>query len=76
MTAKTRDGQEINIGSEVTTEWHKTCIGNVFVVFQIIEYACCESGFLVNVHLKGDPTRIMKTSDGLGLDTNWFKLVL
>ena len=75
MTATTRNGEIISIGDEVETNWSPKCLGVVFVVFEINPFEDCESGHMVNVHVKGLPDRILKSSSGSGLDTNWFKAI-
>lgn len=76
MTATLRDGETtIDIGDEVETDFHKNCLGRIFVVEEVNPYANCESGFMIVVHLKGHPDRKMKGSLGIGIDANWFKIV-
>lgn len=70
--AVTRDGEVFEIGDVVYTNWHRSCIGQEFVIEEIYHYAATESGYLVRVHLNGHPDRVLKTSNGVGLDTNWF----
>lgn len=72
--AKLRNGGILNLGDEVETDYHAKCAGVIFVIFQMNEGAC-ESGVLCNVHVKGFPGRILKTGNGLGLDSNWFKKI-
>ncbi len=74
-SAVLRDGERLSVGDEVHTNWHPQCKDTIFVVFQITPYEYCESGSLVNVHVKGEPDRILKTTDGRGLDGNWFQKV-
>lgn len=73
QSARLRDGGIIEMGDVVLTNWHPKCAGVEFQVFEIRKYPWCESGTLVNVHVKGHPDRILKSSDGLGFDVNWFK---
>lgn len=79
MQAILRDGSVLEIGDEVTTNYHKKCIGLTFIVCEINPYPYCESGTLVVAHLKDDPERRI---EGLkvegrdfgppGIDANWF----
>lgn len=78
-----RDGSTLEIDDEVTTEWHHTCIGTVFVVESITAHpGYCESGFLVVVHMKDDPTRkilgLKKEGKEFpdGIDANHFKKIV
>lgn len=82
MPAILRDGTVLEIGDEVTTNYHKTCIGQIFIVEAITPYRWCESKTMVLVHLKGDPARkiVGLQKEGIdnhppGLDANWFKLL-
>lgn len=70
--AVTREGEVFEVGDTVFTNWHKACVGLQFVIYDIYHYSASESGYLVHVHLKGSPERILKTSGGTGLDTNHF----
>lgn len=70
--AVTRDGEVFEIGDTVYTNWHKQCRSQEFVIAEIYHYAATESGYLVRVHLKDFPDRVLKTSNGVGLDTNHF----
>lgn len=77
MIATLRDGTTLEVGDTVTTNY-KGCKGYEFTICEINPYATCESGFMVVVHLKGDPTRVIKSpfagKDGRpsGIDSNWF----
>jgi len=76
-----RDGSRLNLGDEVITNYHESCIGKTFIVCNIIPHAHCESGTLVTVHLKGDEQRKMLgfKKEGMdfsdGIDANWFKKI-
>lgn len=70
--ATLRDGSTLTIGSEVETRFHEKCDGVIFVVCKITPYAHCQSGFLVLVHVKDYPERLLKSSMSNGIDTNWF----
>jgi hypothetical protein len=70
-----RDGSKLVIGDEVTTNWHRDCEGQVFVVCEINHKEACESKAMVLAHLKGHPDRILK-GIGHGLDANWFKKII
>lgn len=80
MVAILRDGTEIKIGDAVTTHF-RGCEGYEFVICGIHPYDTCESKFMVEAHLKGEPERKIKSKfagrDGRppGIDANWFKLV-
>lgn len=75
MKAKLRDGTELEIGDEVETSWTVKCLGIIFVVFEIIPWETSESHTMVNVHVKGEPDRVLKSTTGLGLDANWFRKI-
>lgn len=76
-----RDGTELHVGEEVTTDIYSKCVGQVFVVEEINPYEYCESGTMIIVHLKSDPERKMLgfKKEGWvkpgpdGIDANWFK---
>lgn len=80
MKAILRDGTELDIGDEVTTNF-RGCKGHEFVICEINPYDTCESGFMVVAHLKGSPERKIKSpfagKDGRpeGMDANWFKKI-
>lgn len=83
MTAIKRDGTELNIGDEVeVVGYHKSCNGNTFIVCEITAYQFCESGFMVVVHLKGEPDRKLlgfKKEGHVfqdGLDANYFRKII
>ena len=80
-----RDGNEITVGAEVETNFHRSCIGKTFVVDEIHPWNYCSSRFLVLVHLKDFPERKLSSKfvgcincDGVaqpdGIDTGWFEL--
>lgn len=75
-----KEGERINIGDTVTTKF-RGCVGHEFTVKEISPYQYCGSGFLVVVHLKGDPSRELHSKFALtegrpqGLDAHWFSLV-
>ena len=76
MIAKKRNGETIEVGDEVTTNWTSHCEGKVFVVEKITShFNLCESGHLVLVHLKEDVERKLKGFTGNGIDTNHFTKV-
>lgn len=82
MTATLRDGTILNIGDEVSTHYHKKCIGLTFVVEAITPYLNCESGTMIVAALKEDRTRKIvgfKKEDFEfpveGIDANWFKKI-
>lgn len=72
LHATRRDGVEIKVGQQVTTDFHPECVGRVFIVIKFTPYNC-ESGYMCLTHLDGAQDRELKGSSGLGLDTNWFK---
>ena len=68
-----QDGNEAGVGDEVTISgWNARCEGMVFVIFEIVPYEHCASGYLLKVHVKGDREKILK-SIGVGFDPTWFK---
>lgn len=74
-----RDGSELKIGDEITTNLSKKCEGEIFVVCEINPWPICESGFLVVVYLKSDPERKILgfKKEGVdlgpdGIDSNYF----
>jgi len=83
LKATLRDGTTLEIGDEVETNFHKSCMGKIFIVCEIHPYDTCESKSMVVVHLKGEPGRRLEgfkkeghVSDRpLGIDTNWFKKI-
>ncbi len=76
LVAKLRDGTELTVGMDVTTNY-RGCKGHEFTICEIHPYQHCESGFFVVLHLKGDPARRIKSpfagKDGRpdGFDCNW-----
>jgi len=81
LVAVTREGEELRMGDEVTTNYHKDCAGKIFIVCDIVKYDNCESGFMVVVHLKDFPERkilgLKKEGHTFqdGLDCNHFNKV-
>jgi len=75
QTAKLRDGTELSIGDLVETDWTPKCEGVIFEIFEIAEHDTCESGFMLQVHVQGQPDRIFKSKNGKGFDTNTFKKI-
>ena len=81
MKAKLRDGSFIEIGDEVQTDFHKSCIGLTFVVEQISSHETCESGYLVVVALKEDRSKKILgfKKEGMifkdGIDANHFRKI-
>lgn len=82
-TVRLRNGEILTLGDEVTTAFHKTCEGKIFVVCEMNPYGHCESGMLIVAHLKDHPERRMEgfARDGYqfqepaGIDANHFKRV-
>lgn len=82
VVAKLRDGTMLEIGDEVETNLHHTCLGVIFVICEIHPYSHCESGAHVVVHVKGYPEKRIEgkkipdfESDPPGIDANWFKKI-
>lgn len=79
--ATLRDGSFIAIGDEVSTNYHSSCVGQVFIVAEINDCEVCESKSMIVVHLKDFPDRRIEgfKKEGWvkpfpdGLDANWFK---
>lgn len=79
-----RDGTILAIGDEVETDYHPSCLGRIFVVYEINPWELCESGSMVVVHLQGHPERKILgfKKEGLhllgpdGIDANWFKKII
>lgn len=82
-TATLRNGITLKIGDEVTTNIYPKCVGQVFVIEEMNEYAACDSGVIILAHLKDDPERKLRgfQKEGYvqlkpeGLDANWFEKV-
>lgn len=80
LTATLRDGTtKITVGDEVETNFHEKCAGVIFIISSIEQYQWCESGFILQAHVKGNPDRVLKTMEAagipVGLDANWFVLI-
>lgn len=83
MNAILRNGDVLEIGDEVETNFHPTCKGQLFIICEMNKYQYCESGVLVVAHLKGYPERKITglrvtSAEGdmpIGIDANWFKKI-
>lgn len=80
---KLRDGTTLTMGDEVSTDFHPTCSGLIFVICEMNPFpGQCESGFMIVVHLKGEPDRKILgfKKEGMdlgpdGIDGNWFRKI-
>lgn len=83
QVAVQRDGTIIRTGDRVSTNYHPSCIDQVFVVELIYPWDTCESRTMVIVHLESDPTRKLQgepprlAPEGHkgGIDANWLKKI-
>lgn len=77
IQAVLRGGEILGEGDEVATEYHSSCVDKIFVIKSITKFAECESGYHVLAYMKDDEEKVLKgTTDGNGIDANWFKPVI
>ncbi|HNU15328.1 MAG TPA: hypothetical protein PKI55_12815 [Chitinophagaceae bacterium] len=82
IQAVKRDGSVIQVGDDVRCLLYKKLLQEEFVVESITENpGGCESGFMVVVHLKSDPSKkiVGYKKEGRnfidGIDANWFEKI-